>query len=237
LGFQIAVAFYLINVQEFAMQTSLAVARDRVVGILLGLFMMWLVFDQLWSAPAAVEMRRTFISNLRLLAQLEREPLAGTERTWNSEPLREMIEGSFNKVRSLADGVLFEFGPSRQQDLASRDRIRRWHSRLHTLFLIRIALLQYRLRLPGFELPDTVHVAQQDFDDHVAKILDGMADRLEGKASERKDDLEHAFDGLEKTVRSCCSEGPQRLLGPDLQTFLALSRSIDKVTLSLDNEI
>jgi uncharacterized membrane protein YccC len=46
-GLQVALAFYLINLQEFAMQTSLSVARDRVVGILLGLFMMWLVFDQL----------------------------------------------------------------------------------------------------------------------------------------------------------------------------------------------
>jgi multidrug resistance protein MdtO len=235
-GFQIAVAFYLINVQEFAMQTSLAVARDRVVGILLGLFMMWLVFDQLWSTPAAVDMRKTFISNLRLLAQLEREPVAGTETTWNSYPLREMIEANFNKVRGLADGVLFEFGPFRQQDLALRDRIRRWQPRLQTFFLIRIALLKYRLRLPGFELPETVHVAQRDFDDHQAKILDGMADRLDGKASERKDDLQNVFDGLEKTVRSC-SKGPQGVVGSDLQTFLTLSRSIENVTLFLDSQI
>ena len=33
------------------MQTSLAVARDRIVGILLRLFMMWIVFDQLWGLP------------------------------------------------------------------------------------------------------------------------------------------------------------------------------------------
>jgi multidrug resistance protein MdtO len=75
-GFQIAVAFYLINLQEFKIQTSLGVARDRVVGILLGLSVMWLVFDQLWGAPAFVEMKRTLISNLRLLAQFTREPLS-----------------------------------------------------------------------------------------------------------------------------------------------------------------
>jgi multidrug resistance protein MdtO len=46
-GVQLAVAFYLINLQEFKIQTSLTVARDRVAGILLGLSMMWLVFDQL----------------------------------------------------------------------------------------------------------------------------------------------------------------------------------------------
>ena len=61
-GLQVALAFYLINLQEFAVQTSLSIARDRIVGVLLGLFMMWLVFDQLWGAPAAVEMKRTFIS-------------------------------------------------------------------------------------------------------------------------------------------------------------------------------
>jgi len=79
-GVQVAPAFYLINLQEFVMQTSLSIARDRVVGILLGLFMMWLVFGHLWSALTAVEIKRTFISNLRLLAQLEREPLPGEKR-------------------------------------------------------------------------------------------------------------------------------------------------------------
>jgi multidrug resistance protein MdtO len=51
-GVQIAVAFYRVNLNEFKMQTSLEVARDRVVGILLGLFAMWLVFDRLWGVPA-----------------------------------------------------------------------------------------------------------------------------------------------------------------------------------------
>jgi multidrug resistance protein MdtO len=76
LGVQVAVAFCLINLQEFKTQTSLAVARDRVAGILLGLFVMWLVFDRLWSVPAGVEMKSAFISTLRLLAQLAREPVS-----------------------------------------------------------------------------------------------------------------------------------------------------------------
>jgi multidrug resistance protein MdtO len=236
-GLQVALAFYLINLQEFAMQTSLSIARDRVVGILLGLFMMWLIYDQLWSVPAAVEMKRTFISNLRLLAQLVREPLPGREKTWRGFSLRKTIDANFNKVRSEADGVLFELGSSRRQDLALRDRIRRWQPPLHTFLVIRLALLKYRLQLPGFELPPSVRVAQHEFDEHLAEILDDMADRLEGKTSERKDDLKGAFEGLENTVRSCCSQGPQELLSADLQTFLTLSRSIENVTLSLDKKI
>src|SRR6201999_4396950 len=59
LGVQLALAFYLINMQEFTIQISLAIARDRVFGVLLGLFSMWLLFDRLWVRNALDEMRTT----------------------------------------------------------------------------------------------------------------------------------------------------------------------------------
>jgi multidrug resistance protein MdtO len=238
-GVQLALAFYLIHLQEFAMQTSLSIARDRVVGILLGLFMMWLAFDQLWGAPAAVAMKRAFISNLRLLAQLARDPMAGdrARAILHASSLRATITATFDNVRSSSDAVLFEFGSSRQQDLALRSRIKHWQSQLRPLFLTRNALLKQRLQLPGFELPESVRLAQQEFDDRLAKLLDGMADRVEGKALQRRDDFADAFERLEQTVRACCSEGPQESLSTELQSFLALSRSIATVAMSLEKEI
>jgi uncharacterized membrane protein YccC len=100
LGLQIAAAFCLMNLEEFKFQSSLAVARDRVVGILLGLFMMWLAFDWLWSAPAGVEMKRTFVSAIRSLAQLAREPVSSERPTAidRSYALRETINAQFDKV-------------------------------------------------------------------------------------------------------------------------------------------
>jgi multidrug resistance protein MdtO len=238
-GLQIAVAFYLINVQEFAMQTSLAVARDRIVGILLGLFMMWLVFDQLWGAPAVLQMKKGFISTLRLLAQLTREPVSNDPKVADerSYSLRETISNAFDNVRASADGVALEFGASREQNLALRKRIIRWQAQLRILFLTRIALWKYRAHLPGFELPGAVRAAQQDFDGQLASRLDAMADSIEGKASERKDSLEGTLEGLEDAVRSGSAKAPQALLAAQVQTFLALSRSIENVTLSLDSEI
>ncbi len=240
LGSQIAVAFYLINLQEFAVQTSLAVARDRVVGILLGLLMMWLVFDQLWGAASAgAGMKRTFASTLRLLAQLAREPFTGEKRLAieRSYSLRETINGNFDKVRALADGVLFEFGPSRPQDLAMRNRIRQWQPQLRTLFLTQIALIKYRLRLPGFELPEPVREAEQAFADRSSETLEGLADRIEDSSPAAMDNFHHAFERLEQTIQSCCSEGPQKPLAGELRTLLALSRNIESVTSSLDKEI
>ena len=234
-GFQIVVVFTLINLQEFARQTSLAAVRDRVVGVGLGLCMMWLVFDQLWSAPVALEMQRAFISTLRLLAQFAREPLSkdltvAAERAFS---LRDMINSSFEEVRALADAVLLETGPSRQQDLVLRGRIERWQPQLRMLFIMRVALWRYRVRVSGFELPAPVATAQQEFDEALADVMDGMADRSEGKTSQGKDDFEDAFEGLERTVRSYRSEGPQGSLAPELQAFLALSRRIADLTISV----
>src|SRR5208337_4864256 len=129
-GVQLAVAFYLINLQEFKIQTSLTIARDRVAGIVLGLTIMWLVFDRLWGASAGVEMKRAFISLLRALATLAREPVSRNLQiaVEQSYALRETINNGFNKVRSHADGVVFEFGPSREKDLALRSRILFWQS-------------------------------------------------------------------------------------------------------------
>jgi multidrug resistance protein MdtO len=238
-GIQVAIAFYLINLQEFKFQTSLEVARDRVLGIMLGLSMMWLAFDQFWAMPAVVQMKRAFIASLRLLSQFMREPLSKDRREAieRSYSLRETINKNFDQVRGSADAVLFEFGPSRQQGLALRDRFGRWQPQLRTIFVTRTALLKYRLQLPGFELPECAREAQQDFDNRLAEALGDMADRMEGKPAEVKPDLEDSFERLEQTIRTSSSEEPQEGLAARLQTFLPLSRRIEALTISLSKEI
>jgi multidrug resistance protein MdtO len=211
------------------------VARDRVVGVLLGLFMMWLTFDQLWGAKAAVRMKRTFVVNLRLLADLAREPLAGDRKraVQRIESLRQTINTNFANENALSDAVLFEFGSSREQDLALRDRIRRWQAQLRTLFLMQLALMKYRFRLPGFDLPEPVQLAQQQFDQELANSLDAMANRMEGQRSEGEVRFEDFFKRLKDTTMTCCRD----VSPAELQAFLALSHSIESVVASLDKEI
>jgi multidrug resistance protein MdtO len=238
-GFQIVVVFCLINLQEFARQTSLAAARDRVVGVGLGLCMMWLAFDQLWSAPVAVEMKRAFISSLRLLAQLSREPLSkdlrvAAERTFS---LRDMINSSFDEVRALADAVLLETDPSRQQALALRGRILRWQPRLRMLLITRVALWRYRIRVSGFELPAPVATAQQEFDERLADVLDDIANRMSGKTSDRHNGFRISVEDLEKTIQTYDSGKSQEALPAQLGGFLSLCRKIASLTISLDNEM
>jgi len=70
--------------------------------------MMWFVFDQLWGASAASDMKRAFLSAVRLLAQFAREPTSNdySVAAGRSYSLREAINNSFDGMRSSADGVL-----------------------------------------------------------------------------------------------------------------------------------
>ncbi len=237
-GVQVAIAFYLINLSEFQVQTSLIPARDRVIGILLGLLMMWLVFDQLWGSPAGVQMKKTFISNLRLLARFAREPVSKDLRVAleRSYSLREEINSNFDKVRGLADAVLLEFGPCREQDLISRKRIRDWQPNLRMIFINRLVLWKYRARLPGFELPEAIQLAQEEFDNRLAKALEGMADRTEGNESTQKQDLSKAYAQLEQAAWKA-SPKTQSQFSPPIASFLLLSRRIALLADSLEKEI
>jgi multidrug resistance protein MdtO len=237
-GIQVAVAFYLINLDGFKMQTSLSVARDRVMGILIGLFIMWLVFDQLWGAPAAVQMKKTFISNLESIAQLAREPASKDLKTavGRSLALRETISTNLDNVRAFADGVLLEFGPSREQDLTLRNRIRQWQPSLRILFILCIVLWRYRVRQRGFELPEAIQPAQADFDNRLAIALDRMADRWNGDESAQKDDLASAYAQLEQATRKALPK-EQHQLTPKIESFLLLSRRIATLADRLQSEM
>jgi multidrug resistance protein MdtO len=246
LGVQIVVAFYLINLSEFGVQTSLIPARDRVIGILLGLMMMWLVFDQFWTVSAAVQMKRTFVSNLHLLAQFAREPVSGVLRNdlrtaiERAYSLRETINSNFDRVREFTGGVLLEFGPSREQDLALRSQIVRWQAQVRMLFLAEIALWKYRAKLPGFELPTALVSQQRQFDDSFAVTLEGMADRLEGETSERpiSDDSAAHDSVVQAEARAETDPKPPEQTDSDRESpLISLRRRIQSLTASLAKEI
>lgn len=230
MGVQLALAFYLVHLQSYRFETSLSIARDRVVGVLVGLFAMWLIFDQLWGRPAVADMKATFIANLRLLAQLAREPDLGDRKDAIRRvyALGQTINGNFDQVRNLGDAVIFEFGPSRATNLALRDRIRQWQSKLRALFLIRGAMLRYRLADPGFELPAELEPAQKNFDRALAETLDGMAGQMEGKPQPPSNELSEALQALEDKAKACPPAASSHL-----NDFMALSRTAQQLAMAV----
>ena len=234
-GQQIALAFYLIHLQEFFPQTNLAVARDRVMGVGLGLVMMWLVFDTLGTRPAAVVMRDLFATNLRLLAQLSRPWQDGAVADLNHlRSLRDRISSNFASVNSQADAVLFELGPTRQRDLQLRERLLSWQPRLRSLFLIEIALLQYRTQTGPHEIAPAIVKAQEQLDQKAFSTLEHLADAFARRRPPIADPgVISAYEELERTIYDQYNGHPtDRALG--VLTFsLTLAELLDNFSRDL----
>jgi multidrug resistance protein MdtO len=189
-GLQIALAFYLITLSEFRIQTSLTIARDRAIGVLLGTFMMWLVFERLYSRPAGDEMVRIFISNLRLLSELVNASPAGTdtEAIVKVRRQRDQVYRYFNDVNAQADAVPFETGPARAADMAARDRIRRWQASLRTFYLLEAPLIQFRV-FGDVSLKSRPFAKMHDaFREQCSRSFEDMAESLENQLKKRPHD-------------------------------------------------
>src|SRR6185503_14508339 len=157
--------------------------------------------------------------------------------TEQTSSLREQINTNLDKLKFLGDAVLFEFGSSRQQDLALRGQIMQWQSEVRMLILVETTWLKYRLQLPGFELPEGLREAQLEFDDEFARTLESMADRFEGKGSTRKAEFENSLKRLEVKIQTGSAKGSSEDLSARLETFQSLSSRLGSLTISLANEI
>jgi multidrug resistance protein MdtO len=183
LGVQLALAFYLVNLQEFTIQTSLSIARDRVFGVLLGIVSMGLFFDLLWTRNPLQEMQAVFAHNVEMLAEiaeqvLEKDRIKAITRI---RQLRDQLNAGFQAVTAQSDAVLLEFGPLRQQKLEIREDIRRWQPSIRTLLQVQITAVQYLAQKPLEELPAPITRAGIAFETDAARVMRAMANTVTGK--------------------------------------------------------
>ena len=187
-GVQFAFAFYLIHLSDFSIQTNLAVARDRALGVLLGITMMWLVFERLFPRSAADEMVRIFTVNLRLLADLvsftpHHDDPADVLRV---RRLREQVYRHFGDVNAQSDAVPFETGPLRPGDMAARDRIRRWQTSLRSFYLLEAPLLQFRIFGESGTKSRSFTAYEDDFRFECCRIFLEVAQSVESQLATRR---------------------------------------------------
>lgn len=109
-GVQIGLAFLLTVLDGFGPSTDMDAARDRVVGILLGNLVVYVIFTQIWPKGAAVEVRERVARALEALARLA--ALAPAERARAvTDPA--LVETEIDKAGAGLD--LLPFEPARQR--------------------------------------------------------------------------------------------------------------------------
>jgi multidrug resistance protein MdtO len=191
LGLQIALAFYLIHLQEFTIQTSLAVARDRIFGVLLGLASMALFFDLLWVRNAVSEMQAVFALNLEMFAELAEQLLLEDhiKAIKRIRRLRDQLNDGFQAVTAQSDAVLLDFSASRQEKLRIRKEIMRWQPSIRTLLQVQITAAQYLTQKPLTNLPKPIAQAGIGFEREVARTMRALANEVTGKPIDEVPDI------------------------------------------------
>lgn len=236
-GIQFAFAFYLIHLSEFSMQTSLTVARDRVLGVLLGITMMWLVFEKLSPRSASDEMIRIFVRNLRQLADLvNASPCAGDQTAIGKiRQQREEIYRRFGEVNAQSDAVPFETGPSRAGDMAARDRIRRWQASLRSFYLLEAPLLQFRAFGDVHSKSKAFTAIEDEFRAECARAFQRIADSIENQLQKKPHDRGSASSLV--AMLDSAHIDQQDLLSERERALLRMTRTIAQLVDRLQSDV
>ncbi|MCF7993593.1 MAG: FUSC family protein [Chromatiaceae bacterium] len=100
-GVQVALAFLLTVLQGFGPSVSLDTAQGRIVGILLGNLVVYLIFTRLWPAPIVGEARALFARALSGLAGMARLAPSRRPNALSSAAAIESLAGKGEEVLRL----------------------------------------------------------------------------------------------------------------------------------------
>jgi len=238
LGVQLALAFYLINLQEFTIQTSLSIARDRVFGVLLGLLSMGLFFDLLWVRKPVNEMQAVFAHNLESFAELaeqllEKDNIKAIKRI---RQLRDEINNGFQAVSAQSDAVLLDFSSSREQKLQIRKDIRQWQPAIRTLLQVQVTSAQYLAKNPLSDLPEPVALAGAEFERDIAQVMRAMASEVSGKPVDAVPDIRLSAARVQEKI-SKYYEKHGLEIDPQASDVISLTESLASILAPLYEEI
>lgn len=180
-GLQIAFAFYLVAFEGFSAPTELAPARDRLVGILVALIVIWIVFDQLWPVRTVTAMRRAFVSILRGEARLLRvfeSTAPHTVRMQQVDALRDQIGKTIAGLRTMNDTIVYEFGVDREEHRRKGETILRVALTAVPFFWNQLAVLHNERERDFLTEPGLIDMRRQ-----VAAQLDAMAEAVAREAA------------------------------------------------------
>jgi multidrug resistance protein MdtO len=205
-GVQMALAFYFVNLQDFKFQTDLTIARDKAIGVFVGILAMGLIFDRFGTKSDTEQLQKLLVRNVRLLAQLGVCPVVGDRAVAASQisRLASQINDNFAGLESQTDAARFEFEfrHQRQEELAECDRIQRAQPALRSIYLLELSLLSHRGRREvGSELTQHQNEALDHFlneySDELMRIAAWIAHEEDAPARLNDDSirlLQQAFD-------------------------------------------
>jgi multidrug resistance protein MdtO len=222
-GYQIGLAFYKVVLQGYGPVTELRVARNRLVGIALGLVVFGIIDTQLWPVRAGATILPTLANTLRLLARLARlpsQPVAPAGLLRDANNLRVQIYQAFDTVRQRLEETKFELGGT------DHDVIARLMTEAHAVFLTLLAVVHHRAATRPTVMLDAIHDRLHGLQTAVGESIEAVAERLDGKAEPPCADLAALLADVEQTVTVSLTPAAEAAGAVHVRGQLALYRAL-----------
>ena len=228
-GVQMALSFYFVNLQNAYIQTDLTVARDKAIGVLVGILAMGFIFDRFGTKSDEIQLRALLVRNVKLLSQLIRSPVAtGKRASPEISRLRSQINDNFANLESQVDAARFEFEfrHRRVDNMGECDRIQNTQPWLRSIYLLDLSLLSHRdWRHLGSEL---THHQNQALDSYLSEYSDKLMHIAAWIAHEEKAPTPISDDSIQRLQqafgdpRSANSMAIDEVCRKMVQSFLML---------------
>ena len=232
-GIQIGVAFSMCMVDVPGTTVNLLPARDRVVGILIGIVVTGFVFRGLGHPRARQQMRLELARTLRALAALARVGVAGLEPL-DAGPARGHRWAVYQHITTtlrLHDEAQFEEKAGSPDAVAERDAVLRLVGDAQSVFLALLEIVRHRLNV---DVARSFGAAQETVHALAVGIVDALgaaADRVEGRAPAPMPDLRALRERAEAAIATAPGAGhvqARLLLYRDVVgTVLVLTRDVE----------
>ena len=195
-GIQICLAYCKCVLQTYGTYTELRVARDRLIGIALGLVVFGVINRWLWPVTALDTLHAKLASVLRSLAHLAGLPDEEDHapQLTQAYALRLRVCQDLGAVRELLESSKFESGVER------RDQLEAIRDAAQALFLHQLAIIQHRPDLRPSTVSEPIRAASARFQATLAQVLLNLSDRVAGKPERPMPNLPAALAELENTV-------------------------------------
>src|SRR5215831_3591150 len=179
-GFQTALAFSLSALNDLGPTTNLEPARDRVIGVLLGIVIAGLVSGLSGPVLAGTEMRRALATALRSLAGLSHVGLRGDPTAATIAPARGWrwkVYQDLTTTLRLQDESKLEWSSRDTHAAAERERIGRLAGDALGVFLTMLAVVHHRLDVDFTAMPPAVFARFHALAQGVTALLGALADQ------------------------------------------------------------
>jgi multidrug resistance protein MdtO len=191
-GIQIGVAFSMCMVDVPHTTVNLLPARDRVVGILIGIVVTGVVFRGLGHARARQQMVLELAKTLRALAELARVGVGGLVDRVDVQPARGHRWAVYQHIATtlrLHDEAGFEEKAGLPDAVAERDAVLRLVGDAQAVFLALLEIVRHRLNVDVVGSFGAAHDTVHSLAVGIVDALERAADRVEGKPARPMPDL------------------------------------------------